>query len=537
MLIPNRPQIPHLALNFCVAAYILAALNSGFLSHFRAIFGSHALQGAMFLVAIFALTVLTLELFGPGRLQKPVALLLIITAAAANYFERTYGVLVDREMVRNVMETTLEESKHLATMDAGINILISGVLPSLLVLWVKVSRVGPLGQLWRWPLGVTVCIVIVLGSLFTDYKSYSAIFRERKELMMSYQPGATIGAVARYGKQQLRAAAGPVIVEPVATDAVIGGHLRHKEKPVLLVFFVGETARAQNFALNGYEVNTTPRLSRTDVINFSNAISCGTSTAVSVPCLFSPFARSAYSYEEFISHENLLDVLQRVGFDVRWKDNNTGDQRVAARIGWSRVDASVAPDACVQECTDDVFLPVIRDTLEKIERDTVLVLHMIGNHGPAYFLRYGSDVAEFQPDCRSIEFSECSVGQIVNSYDNAVLETDKVLAETIAMLRKSEKVLPAMIYVSDHGESLGENGLYLHAAPWLLAPEVQTHVPVMLWVGDAFAQEGNIDRGCIRAKSRQNISHDNIFHSVLGLLDIETESKDADLDLFGTCRS
>lgn len=537
MLSSFRPAMSQLTLNICVAVYFLAIFNTGFFEHFAVIFQGQALRGSLFLIAIFALTVLTLEFFGPGRLQKPAAVLLILVAAFASYFERAFGVLIDREMVRNVMQTTMTESKHLASLDAVVTIGVTGGLPSALVLWTRVSRVRNWHQFWRWPVGVGVSLAIMLGCLFADLKSFSAVLRERKELMASYQPGATIGAIARYGKQQWRTMKGPVEVRPVALDAAPGAHIQSVEKPVLLVLFVGETARAANFGLNGYESDTTPRLSKMDVINFPEAVSCGTSTAVSVPCMFSPLPQSGFSYENFIAQENLLDVVKRAGFDVKWVENNTGDQNVALRTGWSRVDATLAPEACTEECTDEAFLPIIEDTIATLEQNTVLVLHMIGNHGPAYFLRYGSDSARFLPDCRSIAFAECSVQEIVNAYDNAIVETDKVLSSTIEKLNASERILPAMIYFSDHGESLGENGLYLHAAPWFMAPDTQTHVPFVMWMSRRFEEGLGVDDDCVRNNARRKVSQDNLFHSVLGLLDITTKARDPELDLFGSCRA
>ncbi len=529
-----RPLLSHLTLNLIVAAYIFAALNLGFWSRMAAAFHGNPLQIGIFGLAIFGLTLLTLELLGPGRLQRPVAALMILIAAGAGYYERTFGVLIDREMIRNVFETTLSESRHLVTLSAVVRIGLTGMLPAALVFWPRVRRVRRWHHVWRWPVGVGLSLAVMLGGLFTDYKAFSAVLRERKEVMASYQPGATIAALVKFGKEQF--AGGDPVARPIAPDAAPGPHLAAAEKPVLLVLFAGETARAQNFGLNGYEQDTTPGLAQRRVINFPDVSSCGTSTAVSLPCMFSPLAQADYSRSRFLSQENLLDVLVRAGFEVKWVDNNTGDQRIADRIGWERVDAEQTPDACPVECTDAAFLPLIERTAATMTRNTVLVLHMIGNHGPAYYLRYPEDRAVFTPDCRTAEFAECEVEAIVNAYDNAMLETDRVLSATIDILAAADRVLPAMVFLSDHGESLGENGLFLHAAPMFMAPEVQTRVPMVMWMDDGFRDAMLFDVGCLRDVAGRPASHDNLFHTVLGLVDVATGARDPALDLTATCR-
>ena len=530
-----RPTISHSLLNLAISVYILALLNQGFWAQMLAIFGDRPVQAALFALVILALTLLTLEFFAPWRLQKPVGAVLIVMAAAANYYQQAFGVLIDREMIRNIMETTVTESGHLITPGAVRAIGLTGVLPALLVFWPRVRRPRLLHQLWRWPLGVTLCAAVVVGGLFADARTFSAVLRERQEMMAAYQPGATLTALVRYGKQQLQA--GGITVQPVATDAAPGPHLAAADRPVLLVLYLGETARAQNWGLNGYARQTTPGLLAREVINFPDVSACGTSTAVSVPCLFSPLAQEAYSHTGFLGRENLLDVLARAGFAVRWVDNNTGDQRVAARTGWAPVDPALDPVACAVECTDAVFLPVIRQTLETITQDTVLVLHMIGNHGPAYHLRYAPQEAVFTPDCQSAEFARCTEDEIVNAYDNAIAQTDRVLSASIDLLAGSDRALGAMLFVSDHGESLGEGGLYLHAAPLFMAPRTQTQVPMVLWMDPAFEAAMGLDPACLRAAAQRPASHDVLFHSVLGLVDVATTARTAALDLPGGCRA
>ncbi len=528
-----RPAIGQTVLNILIASYIMAVLNTGFWARVIDALPQSSGQQALFGMAFWAFTVLFLELLGPWRLQKPVGAVLILIAAAAHYFERSFGVLIDREMIRNVYETTVTESQHLMTWDAVIQIGLTGVMPAALVFWPKVKRLAVWHQLWRWPLGVTLSFALLAGSLFMDYRSFSAVLRERHDLTAAYQPGSTISSMVRFAKQEWFTA--EPVVRALGRDAQPGMALAAVDKPVLLLVFVGETARAQNFGLNGYARDTTPGLRERGVINFDDVTACGTSTAVSLPCMFSRLPQAEYSRSGFLNEENLLDVLGHAGFSVEWLDNNTGDQRIAARTGWARVDETLAPDACTGECTDEVFLPLIEDRLATITQNTVLVLHMIGSHGPAYFLRYPPERAVFQPACETSQFSGCTVDQIVNAYDNTILETDFVLSQAIDMMAASDRVLPAMIYMSDHGESLGEDGLYLHAAPLFMAPKVQTRVPFVMWLDDDFRAAMALEQACLLDAATVPVSHDILFHSVLGLLDVTTNARDPGLDLTQGC--
>lgn len=529
-----RPTFGQTTLTLCVASYIMVGLNTGFWDRVALIFPQSFAQQALFGLGVWALTVLVLELLGPWHLQKPLSALLILIAAGAHYYERSFGVLIDREMIRNVFETTMTESRHLMTGTAITQIGLTGVLPAALVFWPRVKRFPARHQIWRWPLGVTLSFAVMAGALFTDYKAFSAALRERHDLLGAYQPGATLNSALRFAREQWKTA--DPVAQPLGTDARPGPQLAAMDKPVLLVIFAGETARAQNFGLNGYARDTTPELRTRDVINFADATSCGTSTAVSLPCMFSRLTQADYSRAGFLGEENLLDVLAHAGMAVEWHDNNTGDQKIAARTGWARVDAAFAPEACTEECTDEVFLPLIADRLATITQNTVLVLHMIGSHGPAYHLRYPPARAVFQPDCKTSQFSACTVDQIVNSYDNTILETDFVLSRAIDLMAGTDRVHSAMIYLSDHGESLGEDGLYLHAAPRFMAPETQTKVPFVLWLGQEFQSAMALNGACLRDASLRPVSHDNLFHSVLGLLDIATTVRDPALDLAGPCR-
>jgi lipid A ethanolaminephosphotransferase len=198
--------------------------------------------------------------------------------------------------------------------------------------------------------------------------------------------------------------------------------------------------------------------------------------------------------------------------------------------------AEDGPEFCIPECIDAIFLKGLRDKAGTITQNTVIVLHQIGSHGPSYWLRYPADRERFAPACKTPELTDCSRDEIVNAYDNTIAYTDWFLAQVIDLLDASDRVIPAMFYMSDHGESLGEGGLYLHGAPYFMAPEFQTRVPMVIWMSQRFRDSLALDAACLEASARDPVSHDNMFSTVLGMLDVTTADKDATLDLAGGCR-
>ena len=309
-------------------------------------------------------------------------------------------------------------------------------------------------------------------------------------------------------------------------------------RPLLLVLVIGETVRAENWGLNGYERQTTPNLSRLDVINFPDVTACGTSTEVSLPCMFSVMGRRHYDEERIRNSESLLHVVSRAGISTLWIDNQTGCKGVCADLPGEQLRGDINAKLCNGEhCLDELLVARVAANLDPRRGDAMIVLHPLGNHGPAYYLRHPPSFAHFQPGCKSADLGDCSNQQITNSYDNAVLYTDHWLAQLIGVLKAAREYDSGMIYVSDHGESLGELGLYLHGVPYAIAPKQQTQVPMVAWLSQNLRARTGIGFDCVRREAMRPASHDNLFHSVLGLLEIESTVYDSAQDLFQRCRS
>jgi lipid A ethanolaminephosphotransferase len=307
-------------------------------------------------------------------------------------------------------------------------------------------------------------------------------------------------------------------------------------KPRLLVLVVGETVRAQNWGLNGYLRQTTPRLAAIDPVNFPDMHSCGTATEVSVPCMFSPLARAHYDRDKAKRSETLLHVLDHAGIATIWLDNQTGCKGVCDGLPFASFEHATDPEYCNDEgCLDGVLLAPLAHAIDRQRGDAMVVLHPLGNHGPSYFKRYPPNLKTFVPACESSDLGRCSREEIVNAYDNAILATDQLLDRVIAQLAADTTRDTALIYLSDHGESLGEGGLYLHGMPYAIAPDTQTRVPMVLWLSPGLQASRGIDNACMRATASRPASHDNLFHSVLGLMQVQTSEYVADLDLIGRC--
>lgn len=523
-----------LMLNLSVAAFIMALHNTTFWSRsFAAYEGSFATT-ALFGAAVFALTLLVITLFAVRWLQKPVLVFLLILGAVTSFYQDTLGATIDREMIQNAITTTVTESKHLITAGFLFHVVWAGILPAAFVLWVPVKRSSLLRGALVWAASAMGAAALCVGLLLANFSTFSVTLRADKSLMAAYQPGAPLSATLRYARMLQKAARQPL--QAYGTDAKTDDEVASATKPILVVIVAGETARAQNWSLGGYGRETNPELAKRDITYFSNVSSCGTATAVSLPCMFSHLTRAEYSYEGGLGSENLLDVLGRAGYHVEWWDNNTGDKNIADRFGVTPIIQSTDPRFCTDgECTDGIFLDALTDYAAKLTQNTVLVLHMIGSHGPSYYLRYPPEMEVFTPACKTAELKECSAEEITNAYDNTIHYTDFVLAQMIDRLGAAGNVLPALLYVSDHGESLGENGLYLHGAPYFIAPEEQTRVPMLLWMSKQYAQVFELDRACIAAKKDMPASHDNLFSTVLRLADVHSVTVDPSLDLTAGC--
>lgn len=536
---PNRLEWGSPTLTLLVSLWLVAAVNVSFWrAVWRGIGGLRA-DNALFLasVAVFAVawTFLLLSLFTWGRATKPVLCVIAVISAAIAYFASTYGVLLDHNMIANVVQTDPAEALELVSWRLIGWLALLGVAPA----WI-ISRTQVAIRPWKRELGAKALTMVaaaaVLGGVVVmNYQHFASLLRNHRELRLMLVPYNAVAAVHSYASRRF---ATPNVLQVVGADAARTDAGTGTRKPTLTLLMIGETARAENFSLNGYARPTNPELARRHVIYYPDVSSCGTSTAVSLPCMFLDVGRSGFEDTLALRREGLLDVLKRAGVTVWWRDNNSGCKGVCDRVPNEDLSRLRLPDVCRDdECFDEILLHGLQGFIDKLDRDAVVVLHMKGSHGPAYFKRYPPAFEVFKPTCDTIQLDRCSRESIVNAYDNTLRYTDHVLGMTIDLLKANAKRFDtAMLYVSDHGESLGEKGLYLHGIPYALAPREQTHVPMVLWLSDGLREDLSIDYACVEAHRGAPLSHDNLFHTVLGLMRIRTAAYRPERDFLRGCR-
>ena len=541
---PGRKRLALSANQLTAIASVLFALlySAGFWRQLWVADLPPGLRGALFLVAAGALVVgfnaLLLSLVAWRYVQKPALAMALVLSAAAAYFIDSYGVVVDRHALQSVLETNAREGAQWLSWKMLLYLMVLGVVPVVALWWIRVD--------YRpWPRELLSRALMMLGALaliglavLPFSREMASTARNHAELRHLATPANLFNAVRGYIQHSSPAA--PIVVSPLGVDSHTGTRA-HDGKPRLLVIVIGESARAASFSLGGYARDTNPELARLGVTYFPDVSSCGTNTATSLPCMFSDQGRKAYDETTAKSSENLLDVIAHAGFAVEWEDNNTGSKRIAIRNKEEDMGALGDTGLCDEEgCLDELLVRHLTGELLPTDidarRDKVYVLHMIGSHGPAYFKRYPKAFERFTPTCDSVALQACTQDQIRNSYDNTIAYTDHILARLVRLLQANAgQRTSALLFVSDHGESTGEKGAYLHGAPYMLAPDEQTKVPMLLWTSQPFREWRGLDMACADAKRQQALSHDHFFHTVLGLLDLQTTVYRPKLDALAGC--
>jgi lipid A ethanolaminephosphotransferase len=544
----RRPWHP-LSLLLVLALWLSTAGNLPLWRALWALTDNHSLRTDLGLLGfgliVMAATTVLLSLLVWPRWRKPVGVVLLLVAVANSYFMHTYGVVIDPTMMANTVQTDVREVRDLLSWSLLAALALGVMLPGWWW-WRQPVQELPTRRLLGRQLGLAgLALLLMLVVVWASFQDLASTMRNHKSLRYMLNPFNTIYASTRLVVGQTAQVRLPL--QPIGQDAALARTSGAGEAPPLIVLVVGETVRAANFGLGGYERDTTPQLRQLqgsgELAYFANVTSCGTNTQVSVPCMFSHLGREENAKND-IPYENLLDVLQRAGMQVLWLDNQSGCKGVCDRIPNASTlelkDPTYCPDG---ECFDEIMLRVLPERLAQLEKaggagtgsaGTVVVLHQMGNHGPAYYKRTPNDMKVYQPECRSNVLQDCPPQDIVNAYDNAVRYTDHLLSQTVRWL-KSQPRPTAMLYVSDHGESLGEKGLYLHGMPFMMAPKEQTHVPMALWLSKPMQSQLGWDGACWKKQVADAVSHDHYFHSVLTLAQVKTRMHKPELDVFSAC--
>ena len=534
-----RPAVQLETLVLLCAAYVMLAGNGPF---WRAALagrswdqpGTWGFSAALF-ISLTAFYIAVAAVVSNRYTVRPLLAVVLLVTAAASYYMDRYAVYMDRPMLANVFATNYKEARELLGWGMAGHILLFGLLPAALLWWPRI-KTRPLARAFLIRAGwVVAAATLGVGSLLLVFADFASLMRNKEEMRYLITPGNIVASISANLWGKAKRPNQPKLV--VGADAKVAGPAR--PRPSLFVLVVGETARSQNFSLNGYARPTNPELAARSVISFPDAVACGTSTEVSLPCMFSPFGRSNYDEEKVQTHESVLHVLARAGVQVLWRDNQSGCKGVCDGLPVDQLDhAGIAPFCSGDQCLDEVLLSGMDQVLRDRKGNLLVVMHQLGSHGPAYFKRYPPAFRKFVPDCQSEDLRVCSADEIVNAYDNSLLYTDHFLGKVIDYLQQAQATHDtAMLYVSDHGESLGEGGLYLHGMPYSIAPKGQTRVPFVLWMSQPFRAALGIDEQCLRDRAKPDAaSHEQLFHSLLGVFGVQTAAYQRKFDLFAPCR-
>lgn len=538
----NKLRCNEIAFNIYAALFFALILNAIFLLRAWETIPYLSLHDYLYAgtlpLVLFCAFLVIFNVLALPWLRKPLLLVLILSSAAANYFMFSFGTVIDTNMIQNVFETDLQEAASLFSVKYLLWMLLLGVLPAAILFLTRIENNRPwwMGIAWRAATSLAAILVVLLvASLF--YKDYASMIRNNKGLVKMVTPPNVVSSIGHYADN--RWFAGDQSLVKIGEDAHKGPLLKDEKKKTLVIFVLGETGRAENFSLGGYARETNPKLKRDNVIYYRNATSCGTETAISVPCMFSNMPRQQYNANLAHHQEGLLDVMAHAGVNVLWRENDGGCKGACDRVPHTDMTKWNVSALCKSDyCLDDVLLHRLNHYIDSVKDDTVIVLHQMGSHGPAYYLRYPAEMRQFTPTCDSNQIQDCDHQALVNTYDNTILYTDSMLDSTISLLKSySDKFNVALVYLSDHGESLGEHGMYLHGAPYLFAPSQQTHIPFLLWMSPDYATAFGIDQQCLRQQAQSDaVSQDNIFHTLLGMMNVQTREYQPTLDMIRSCR-
>lgn len=539
----NRPVLSLMQFNSIVAGWLAIFLNVHFYINLNHLSSYHGPRAVLFVstvgLALFCVYFFVLQLLSWRYSAKALAIVLVVIGGMSAYFVTELGVDITVGQITNVMQTDSREALDLLSWHLLQWTFFTIVIPVALLLWVQIKPQKFKKTVLQKLILIPVTLIVLVALAFSYYAQLAPMFREHRNLKAEISPLNSLSSLSSYTKSQFKS--GHKALVALGTDAkmTVASH----GAPQLMVLVVGETARAASFSLNGYAKNTNPELSQLDILNFSHAASCGTATAISVPCMFSGMPRVQYDAALAEHREGLLDIAQRAGYKVTWIDNNSGCKRTCDRVNSFAIPDELKQKWCTDgECLDEILLDSLNLYLQQIKtnassQNQLIVLHQVGSHGPAYYKRYPNEFKKFSPTCDTNDIQNCDHQSLVNSYDNTIAYTDHFLATLINTLKQQNSYQTAMWYVSDHGESTGEHGLYLHGAPYILAPSEQTHVPMILWFSKRWQQYQPNLIPCLKQQLSLPRGQDNLFPSMLSLLHIRTKVINPALDLLSNCKA
>ncbi|WP_316633361.1 phosphoethanolamine--lipid A transferase EptA [uncultured Flavobacterium sp.] len=435
-------------------------------------------------------------------LGKFLLVIFFIINSIAVYFINTYSVIVDESMIGNVLNTNYEESSSFFSFKLILYVVFLGIIPSIYIIKAKIINT----TLKKFLTLSSLTLLFIAVLVFANASNWLWIDKNSKQLgglamPWSYSVNLSLFYVHKYKKNEKE------ILLPNAT-------IKDNQKSVV-VLVIGESARSQNFSLYGYGKNTNPLLSKISNLFHFNATSCATYTTAGVKCIL-----------EHTNSDDLYEILPnylyRNNVEVIWRTSNWGEPPVHIEKYQNR--DVLKKDCKGEDCNyDEVLLTGLKEQILASKKNKILiVLHTSTSHGPTYSKKYPPRFEVFKPVCNSVELGKCSQNELLNAYDNTIVYTDYILSNVIDDLKQLKEYKSTMIFVSDHGESLGEKNLYMHGVPISFAPKEQYEIPFIVWVSDNSRQ----------LKPNKTLTQNHVFHSVLNFLNIQSPVYNEEMNIF-----
>lgn len=422
--------------------------------------------------------------------------------SVAVYFINSYSVIIDESMISNILNTNFDESSAFFSFKLILYLICFGILPSIFIFKAKIEKVSFKKFMIQTGINLGLILLIVVANasnvLWIDKNSKVV---GGLAMPWSYAVNTPLYYIHEAKKNQKE------ILLPDAT-------ITNDEKSVM-VLVIGESARSENFSLYGYSKNTNPLLSKIENLHSFNASSCATYTTAGLKCI--------------LEHENSNDLyeilpnyLSRNDVDVIWRTTNWGEPPV-------HIEKYKKRENLIENCEgigcdyDEILLAGLKDEiLNSNKKKILIILHTSTSHGPTYSKKYPPQFEVFKPVCNSVEVANCSQEELINAYDNTIVYTDFILSSVIETLKELPNYKSSMIYVSDHGESLGEKNLYMHGVPMSLAPKQQYEIPFIVWVSD----------GSKDLKKNNALTQNHVFHSVMNFLGITSPIYNEEMNIY-----
>lgn len=424
-----------------------------------------------------------------------------VADAISLYFINSYEVLITDSMMGNVFNTQFSEASGFFSLAAVLYVLFLGVIPCIFIFAAKTD----FGSFKRFMANIGLALGLAAGIAFVNIQNWPWIDRNSTELGSLLMPWSyTVNTVRFYNGEKKRNQK-----EILLPDAQISNDSKD-----VCILIIGESARRDHFSLYGYEKPTNPLLAEDDVTALiANSAATYTTAGVKAILDHQPTGKL---------YEILPNYMYRTGVDVIWRTSNWGEPPVhIEKYHTVRDLKKMYPDA--DDRYDGILLTGLKEEIMSSEKDKILViLHTNTSHGPTYNKKYPTEFERFTPVCTTVEMSKANPQELMNAYDNSVLYTDYLIHSAIEILKEIPDRRTCMLYVSDHGESLGEGNLYMHGVPMSIAPKEQVEIPFIVWTSEDTAEVKELDE----------VGQYHVFHSVMDFLGVESPVFDEDKNIF-----